>query len=130
MTNRSYRKLPACRIAMRLIQEIYTLAAAFPEDEKSGLTATIKRSATSINAQLAVVASRWGSPESTTTLDAADIALQELLAYLDVADRLRLTASWRFRHSRRLALKLSKRIVRLAEMLGSEQQQFHLRPAA
>lgn len=130
MTNRSYRKLPAYRLAMRLTRAIYVLAASFPDDEKNGLTATIKRSATTINGRLAVVVSRWGMPESATTLDAADIALQELLGYLDAAERLRMAVGWRFRHSRRLAFKLAKRFARLAETLSSDQQQYYLRPAA
>ena len=114
----TYRKQPVCRAAMRLVRSVYALTKHFPDDEKSGLTATLKRSAASLPTKLAESHVQADAAASAKALVTAQTVLRECSAYLDVAERLRLTQRWRFRASRRWTFKVARR---LSRMLPDEQ---------
>ncbi len=101
--DRSYRRLPACRAAMRLAQAIYDVTAYFPDIERSGMIATLRRTAASIPTILADSQYQQDPEEADRKIATAQDTLRELAAYLDVAERLRLTRRWRFSRSRRRA---------------------------
>ena len=107
MLDPSYRKLPVCRAAMRLARAIYDLTNHFPAEEKSGLTATLKRAATSIPTKFAESHTQTDPVESRKALASAEAILRDLAAYLDVAEKLRMTSRRRFRASRRHAHKVA-----------------------
>jgi len=48
-----YEKLPAWRANMVLVRAVYKLAAVYPADEKSGLSATLRRTATNVPMKIA-----------------------------------------------------------------------------
>jgi len=53
----SYRDLDVWKRGMRLVTEIYQLTSAFPDDEKYGLVAQLRRAAISIPSN---IAEGWG----------------------------------------------------------------------
>jgi four helix bundle protein len=106
----TYRKVPVGRAAARLAQAVYDLVAYFPADEKSGLTATLKRAATSIPPKIAEGFMQDDPAEVEKTLEATISSLRELAGYLDVAQHLRMASRRRFRRSRRRAYALHDRI--------------------
>lgn len=106
---RSYRRLPAGRASMRLIRTIYRLTSHFPSDEKSGLTATLRKSATGLLPRIA-----GGGARDAEAVAGVQSALHELNVYLDVAESLRMASRWRLRKSRRAVRTLSHRLERLS----------------
>jgi len=62
-TLRNYRDLQVWSKAYALTLELYKLSRAFPKDELYGLTAQLRRSATSIGANLAEGSGRRGNAE-------------------------------------------------------------------
>ncbi len=50
---RDFKKYDIWHLAMRIVNEVYTLSKSFPQEEKYGLTSQIKRSAVSIPSNIA-----------------------------------------------------------------------------
>ena len=103
---------------MRLASAVYALTRHFPDDEKSGLSATLKRSAAALPTRLAESHQAADPDGSARAIDGAQTALRELGAYLDVAQRLRMTSRWRFRAARRQADKLADRLGAMVDRLS------------
>ena len=120
MIDKSYQKLPACRSAMRLTHAVYVLTQHFPDDEKSGLTATLKRAAASIPTQLAESHCQSDTAACARELTEAQTTLRKCAAYLDVAWQLRMTARWRFHTPRRWALKVSRNLDKMLKNIYQE----------
>ena len=95
---------------MKLVQAVYALTRHFPVEEKPGLTATIKKVAASIPTKVAESCTPSDPAQSASALAAAQTTLRECAAYLDVAERLRMTARWRFRVARRRAQKVANKL--------------------
>jgi four helix bundle protein len=91
LVDRSYRRAPVARAASRLAQSVYDLVAYFPDDEKSGLTATLKRAVASIPPRIADSYMKDDPAEAAAALEATIVSLRELAGYLDVAQHLRMT---------------------------------------
>ena len=71
--------------AMRLAREIYRMSAAFPDGERFGLTAQIRRSAVSVASNIAEGAGRGGRVEYARHLRIARGSLMELDTQLWIA---------------------------------------------
>jgi four helix bundle protein len=110
LVDRSYRRVPVGRAATQLAQAVYDLVACFPDDERSGLTATLKKTVASIPPKIADSYMKDDPAEAAKTLEATITSLRELAGYLDVAQHLRMTSRRRFRRPRRRAVVLYDRI--------------------
>ena len=110
LVDRTYRKVPVGRAATRLAQAVYDLVAHFPDNEKSGLTSTLKKSAASIPPKIAISFMKDDPDDAAEALEATIATLRELVAYLDVAENLGMTARRHFRRPRRKADLLHDRI--------------------
>ena len=77
--------LEAWKDAMRLAREIYRVSAAFPDAEKFGLTAQIRRCAVSVPSNIAEGAGRGGRKEYAHHLRIARGSLMELDTQLWIA---------------------------------------------
>ena len=98
---------------MKLTQSIYALTKHFPDDERTVLTGTLKRMATSIPTKVAESHDQDDPAEAISALVAAQTTLRDVAAYLDVAERLRLTARRRFWRPRRRARKVAEKLADL-----------------
>jgi four helix bundle protein len=76
--------------SMRLAREIYRVSAAFPENERYGLTTQIRRSAISVASNIAEGAGRGGRVEYARHLRIARGSLMELDTQLWIARDLEL----------------------------------------
>jgi four helix bundle protein len=85
---RSHRDFPVWKAAMSLAETVYEISAKFPEDERFGLTAQIRRSAVSIPSNIAEGAGRSGTNELGHFLGMALGSAAELETQLELADRL------------------------------------------
>jgi four helix bundle protein len=78
---------------MDLVVTSYRVSAAFPPEEKFGMTAQIRRAATSIPANIAEGFGRWNSREFARFLSIASGSLRELNTHLLIAQRLKYLSS-------------------------------------
>ena len=85
---RAHERLDVWQEAMQLVEMIYVASAAFPSDERFGLTAQIRRAAVSVPSNIAEGAARRSSPEYQRFLSVARGSLSELSTQLQIATRL------------------------------------------
>jgi four helix bundle protein len=130
LMDRSYRRAPVARAAARLARAVYGLVSYFPDDEKSGLTATLKKTVTAIPARLADGAMKDDPDEAARVLHATVVSLRELAGYLNTAQYLRMTSRWRFRLPLRRANTLHNRICDLLDAIDAYKRspQYQLSP--
>jgi four helix bundle protein len=117
LVDRSYRRAPVGRAATRLAQAVYDLVDYFPADEKSGLTATLKRAVAGIPPKIADSFMKDDPAEAAKTLEATILSLRELASYLDVAQHLRMASRRHFRRPRRRADALHDRICEVLDAI-------------
>lgn len=75
---RSHHKLKAWQECMALVQDIYTISAGFPNDEKFGLSSQIRRAAISIPSNIAEGAARVTDKDFLNFLSISRGSLSEL----------------------------------------------------
>ena len=85
---RSHRSLKVWQESISLVESIYRLTAAFPKDERYGLTSQMRRAATSVPANIAEGAARTGTRELLHFLSIANGSLSDLDTHIEVAKRL------------------------------------------
>lgn len=92
-TINSYRDLEVWQRGMDLVENIYDASAAFPADERFGLTAQVRRGAVSIPSN---IAEGWGRNRHGAYLNHFDIgraSLFEVETQVEIAHRLHFLAS-------------------------------------
>ncbi len=90
---KSYRDLRVWQDAMGLAEHCYRLTHAFPREETFGLSAQIRRSATSIPANIAEGHGRENTQSFIQYLRIAQGSLKELETHLMLAERIGLVAN-------------------------------------
>ncbi|MGS1077821.1 four helix bundle protein [Pseudoxanthomonas beigongshangi] len=85
---RPHERLEVWRDSMVLVEMAYQLSAAFPDSERFGLTAQLRRSAVSIPSNIAEGAARRSTAEYLRFLSIARGSLSELDTQQQIAVRL------------------------------------------
>ena len=98
----SFRELDAWRRAMELAEACYTASAAFPADERFGLTQQVRRCAVSIPSNIAE-GHRLSRPSFRRHLTIALGSLAELETQLELALRLKMVPPEALTHCESLA---------------------------
>jgi four helix bundle protein len=88
---RSHRDLPVWQQAMSLVECVYRLTVAFPDEERFGLTSQLRRAAVSIPSNIAEGAARSSTGELGHYLGIALGSAAELETQLELAKRLGFT---------------------------------------
>jgi four helix bundle protein len=88
---RSYQDLLVWQQSMDLVAEIYSTTKAWPKDELFGLTAQVRRAATSIPANIAEGYGRENRGSYLQFLRIAQGSLKELETHLLIAERVGLS---------------------------------------
>ena len=89
----SYRDLKVWRDAMTLAESCYRLTIQFPRDEQFGLTAQIRRAATSVPANIAEGHGRENTGSFVQHLRISQGSLKELETHLLLAERVGILAA-------------------------------------
>ncbi|MEX5444825.1 four helix bundle protein, partial [Acinetobacter schindleri] len=85
---RPHERLDAWRDSMELVEMIYRLTEVFPDQERYGLTAQLRRAAVSIPSNIAEGAARRSTPDYSRFLSIARGSLSELDTQVQIAARL------------------------------------------
>jgi four helix bundle protein len=85
---RAHERLEVWQEAMQLVEMVYVATAAFPADERYGLTAQIRRSAVSVPSNIAEGAARRSTLEYQRFLSIARGSLSEMSTQIQIATRL------------------------------------------
>ena len=87
-TKRPHARLEVWRNAMTLVEHVYRISATFPDEERFGLVAQVRRCAVSIPSNIAEGAARTSTQEYLRFLSLARGSLSELDTQLQIAARL------------------------------------------
>jgi len=104
----SHRDLDVWRLAMDLVVDIYRVSAAFPRDERFGLTSQIRRAAASVPANIAEGNSRSTRKDYAAFVSIAKGSLAETETFLLLAIRLGYTTEARVTAELALLTRVSK----------------------
>ncbi len=85
---RPHEDLKVWQDAMNLVEAVYTFSGAFPESERFGLTAQVRRAAVSVPSNIAEGAARRSTQEYLRFLSVARGSLAELDTQCQLAVRL------------------------------------------
>ena len=84
----SFRDLEVWQLAVDFVVEIYAVTAAFPKDERFGLTIQLRRAAVSIAANIAEGNARYSKAEYRHFVSVSRGSLAEVETELVIAERL------------------------------------------
>jgi four helix bundle protein len=85
---KSFTDLEAWKIGLHLVRDIYVITKKFPQEEKFALTSQIRRSSTSILANMAEGFSRISPPDKSHKYTIARGECSETLAFLLISKEL------------------------------------------
>jgi four helix bundle protein len=85
---RPHRELLVWRDSMELVESTYSISSSFPESERFGLTAQLRRAAISVPSNIAEGAARRSTLEYARFLSIARGSLSELDTQFEIALRL------------------------------------------
>ncbi|WP_280164091.1 four helix bundle protein [Rhizobium sp. RU36D] len=119
-TINSYRDLKVWQRAMDLAVETYELTKAFPRDEVYGLVSQIRRSATSVPANVAEGYGRQMTGAYVHHLKIAQGSLKELETHLILSSRLNLISADRVEKVITLSEEIGKMLRSLIRSLQDE----------
>ena len=84
----NYRDLEVWKKSIKIVKEIYVLTEVFPEEEKFGLVAQIRRAAVSIPSNIAEGSARYSDKDSSRFIDIAIGSIAELETQLIISEEL------------------------------------------
>ena len=87
MLKRGYQELQVWQKAMELVDVVYAISASFPDTERYGLIAQIRKSAVSVPSNIAEGATRSHTKEFIRFVDIARGSLAELETQMMIATR-------------------------------------------
>jgi len=122
MSRPPFAQLGVWRQALRLAKAVYRATWRFPAEEKSGLTATLRRTAAGIGAKIADAAGRDDRAALTKALEDGRGSLREIVSYLTLAERLRFTNRFRTHRLRLKITRLDRRLRSLHDELVESEE--------
>ena len=85
MLNLSHKKLDAYLISLKLLEQIYQITKAFPQDERFLLVSQLRRASISVCSNIAEGASRTTNPEKRRFLEISRSSLVEIDTQIEIA---------------------------------------------
>ena len=116
---KSYQDLEVWKKGMDLAQQIYRLTSSFPREELFGMTSQLRRSASSIPANIAEGWGRNTNKEFNRYLNIANGSLRETETHLILAVRVNLCKQEQINPILELSTVLSKQILSLQRSISA-----------
>jgi four helix bundle protein len=117
MSLKTYKELIVWQKAMKLVEEIYTLAAFLPPQEQFGLKSQMCRAAVSIPANIAEGYGRTHLGDYLHHLSIAMGSLAELETHLEISIRLKQLKAVQLEKANGLVEEVSKMLTKLIQSL-------------
>lgn len=90
-----YTRLKVWRRSLTMVESVYHLTARFPDEEKSGVTATMRRLAASVPSKIADAAGQDDADRATEALKSVMATLRDLYSHVMIARRLGFATKFR-----------------------------------
>lgn len=84
----NFEKLEVWNLSIELTVKIYKISAAFPSEEKFGITNQIRRASNSVSANIAEGTSRLGTKDKARFIQIAYGSLLEVLNFIIISNKL------------------------------------------
>jgi four helix bundle protein len=117
----TYRELDVWQCAMQLVQEVYALTRAFPDDEKYGLSSQLRRAAVSVPSNVAEGYGRSHRGDYLRSLSIARGSLMEVETQLILAGRLGFAARDQLNPAWSCCQRIGRMLRRLMETLSDSE---------
>ncbi len=115
--DKPHKKLDVWKASMELVKEIYEITTIFPEEEKFGLLAQMRRTAISIPCNIAEGAGRQGKAQFRNFLSIAQGSVSDLDTQLEIAVILGYLKPQRLEPISDLLLRIDKMLTSLIRKL-------------
>jgi len=120
MSNAHYEKLDIWQRSIEMTETVYRLTRGFPADEKSGLAATLRRTASTIPAKIAD-GDGYDDPDKTRqTLITARGMIREMQTYLTLCRRMRFVGHFAYTSLRRKLNRIDRLLDIQEQLLAPE----------
>jgi len=113
--DKPHKKLHVWLLSIELVRRIYRLTAAFPDEERFGLSGQMRRAAVGIPSNLAEGAARQSNGEFKRFLSIARGSLSELDTQLDLSEQLGLMSSYARRDLDAILVRIDRMLYALYE---------------
>ena len=114
-----YERLAIWQRGMELVEEVYAATKDFPQDERFGLTAQLRRSAVSIPANIAEGYGRGTKPLLAQFVRISIGSTYELRTELEIAVRTRIATREQLNRAIALSVELSRMLDGFMRSIGS-----------
>ena len=121
MARRGFEQLKVWRRAMDVVAAAYRFTAVLPAEEKSGLSAAMRRSASVIPTAIADAWGRPGREALSKAVEDAFATLREMQTQVRIAQRLRYVNWMRSRRLSRSMSRLEDELIDLADRLEAQE---------
>lgn len=118
MMEKPHKKLDVWKASMELAKKIYEIVINFPEEEKFGLVAQMRRSAISIPCNIAEGAARQGKAQFRNFLSIAQGSVSELDTQLELSVNLGYLNPEKLEQISDLLLRIDKMLTSLIRKLS------------
>ena len=118
---KTFKELKVWKKAHELVLRIYSETRLFPDEEKYGLTAQIRRSASSVPTNIVEGHKRKSSKEFSRFLNLADSSLEETKYHLILAQDLGYLCKNNYEDINELCIEVGKMITGLEKKLKADE---------
>ena len=119
MSTEGYRDLKVWQKGIDFVQEVYRISSSFPDDERFGLTAQIRRAAVSVPSNIAEGRGRGSDKEFIRFIHIALGSLAEVDTQLEVAVRLHFIREQETQQARTTLVEIRRMLFALKNSLKS-----------
>jgi len=116
-----FEKLAVWQRSVELVESIYQLTREFPADEKSGLAAALRRTATGIPAKIADADGQEDPAKAQQGMAAARGMIRELQTYAVICRRMRFLGYMTYSSLRRRLRKIDGMLLHQIDLLEPEE---------
>ncbi len=121
MAHEPFEKLAVWQRSVEMVESVYQLTRGFPADEKSGLAASLRRSATGVPARIADAEGQEDPTKAQQGMTAARGMIRELQTYAVICRRMRFLGYMTYSSFRRRLRKIDLMLLNRIEWLEPEE---------
>lgn len=121
MAHEPFEKLAVWQRSVEMVESVYQVTRGFPADEKSGLAAALRRSATGVPAKIADADGQEDPAKVQQGLAAARGMIRELQTYAVICRRMRFLGFMAYSSFRRRLRKIDLMLLKRIDLLEPEE---------